>query len=116
MGIYDRDYSQEEHGHRFGGAPQMRIAFPKITSVVKWLLIINISIFLVSIIVKSLGGLIYDLFMLDATSLGRVAQVWRLITYQFLHDLRSGWHIFFNMIGLYFWAQHLKNTGAAGDF
>jgi len=62
----------------------MRMSFPKLTPVVKWLLIINIGVFLVAITIRPLGVFIYEWFELDARSLGRALQVWRLISYQFL--------------------------------
>ncbi|MHC4323817.1 MAG: hypothetical protein ACYSUX_06055, partial [Planctomycetota bacterium] len=93
MGLYDRDYTQadfQSHQSHFRHAPQMRFNFPKLTPVVKWLLIINIGVFLAAILIKPLGALIYTWFQLDATSPGRALQPWRLISYQFLHD--PGWY------------------------
>src|SRR4030043_300602 len=73
MGLYDRDYTQadfkSQEGH-FRYAPQMRMTFPKLTPVVKWLLIINIGVFLAAITIKPLGILIYEWFGLDARTLG----------------------------------------------
>ena len=108
MGLYDRDYTQADFQSQHGRAPQMRMTFPKLTPVVKWLLIINAGVFLVAIVVKPLGVLIYEWFQLDATSPLRALQLWRLITYQFLHDPYSAWHIFFNMLGLYFLGPTLE--------
>ena len=47
MGLYDRDYTQESYQSQFGQVPHMRMHWPKITPVVKWLLIVNISLFFV---------------------------------------------------------------------
>ena len=44
MGIYDRDYSRGDY-QPSGARPQMQLRFPKITPVVKWLLITNICVF-----------------------------------------------------------------------
>ncbi len=87
MGLYDRDYTQADfksHQSHFRYAPQMRMSFPKLTPVVKWLLIINIGVFIAAITIKPLGIFIYEWFELDARSLGRALQVWRLISYQLL--------------------------------
>jgi len=54
MGIYDRDYTQADFRH----APQMRMVFPKLTPVVKWLLIINAAVFVSSFIIRPLGDLL----------------------------------------------------------
>lgn len=114
MGLYDRDYTQEHFRSGFRHAPQMRMGFPRLTPVVKRLLIINIAVFLAAIIVSPLEFFIYRWFALDATSLGRALQLWRLITYQFLHG--SVMHILFNMLGLYFLGPTLERHWDGGKF
>jgi len=110
MGLYDRDYTQadfkSQQGH-FRSAPQMRMSWPKITPVVKWLLIINIGIFLAGIMIKPLGDFIYSSFQLDPRW-PRALQLWRLISYQFLHSPYLIRHIFFNMFGLFFLGPTLE--------
>jgi membrane associated rhomboid family serine protease len=108
MGLYDRDYSQEKFRSTFGNAPQMRLSFPKLTPVVKRLLIINVAVFFIAMIIRPLGLFIYDWFQLDASTLPRALQLWRLISYQFLHSPASFAHIFFNMLGLYFLGPTLE--------
>jgi membrane associated rhomboid family serine protease len=119
MGLYDRDYTQadfkSQHPH-FRYAPQMRLSFPKLTPVVKWLLIINIGVFLAAITIRPLGVFIYSWFELDATSLGRALQPWRVITYQFLHDPNYYWHIFLNMLGLFFLGPVLERHWGGKKF
>lgn len=119
MGLYDRDYTQadfQSHQSHYRYAPQMRMSFPKITPVVKWLLIINIGVFLAAITIRPLGIFIYAWFQLDATSLGRALEPWRLITYQFLHDPGFVWHIFFNMLGLFFLGPTLERHWGGRKF
>lgn len=114
MGLYDRDYSQERYQPYYHYGPQMRMGFPKVTVVVKRLLIINIGVFLAAIIIRPLGILIYDWFQLDPTTLARALQLWRLVTYQFLHG--DIWHILFNMIGLYFLGPTLERYWGSRKF
>ena len=116
MGLYDRDYTQENYKSQFRSAPQMRMGFPRITPVVKWLLIINIAVFLTAIIIRPLGIFIYEWFQLDPTSLPQALQLWRLITYQFLHDPNHIWHIFFNMLGLFFLGPTLERHWSGRKF
>ena len=119
MGLYDRDYTQADYPHHqshFRYAPQMRMSFPKLTPVVKWLLIINIGVFIAAITIRPLGVFIYSWFELDATSLGRALQFWRLITYQFLHHPGSAWHIFINMLGLFFLGPTLERHWGSRRF
>ncbi len=116
MGLYDRDYTQADYQSEFRHAPRMRIGFPKMTPVVKWLLIINIAVFFVSVIIPPLGNFIYQWFQLDATSLSRALQLWRLITYQFLHAPGFIWHIFLNMLGLFFLGPTLERHWGSKRF
>ncbi|MFZ0035259.1 MAG: rhomboid family intramembrane serine protease, partial [Sedimentisphaerales bacterium] len=111
-----RDYTQANFRSQFNNAPQMRMVFPQITPMVKWLLIVNIAVFLAAIIIKPLGTLIYKWFQLDPTSLLRTLQVWRLVTYQFLHDPGNIFHIVFNMLGLYFLGPTLERHWGSRRF
>jgi len=116
MGLYDRDYTNDNFRARFRNAPQMRMSFPSITPMVKRLLIINVAVFLVAIIIKPLGVFIYNWFQLDATTPLRALQFWRLVTYQFLHDPSSIFHIFFNMLGLFFLGPTLEHHWGSRRF
>jgi membrane associated rhomboid family serine protease len=73
-------------------------------------------VFLISVIIKPLGYYIYDWGQLDATSLGRIMQPWRLVTYQFLHHLANPLHIFLNMIGLFFLGPVLEHHWGSKKF
>ena len=114
MGLYVRDYSQERYQRAYHYGPPMRMGLPKVTAVVKRLLIINIVVFLTAIIIRPLGVFIYDWFQLEPTTLARALQLWRLVTYQFLHG--GIWHIFFNMIGLYFLGPTLERHWGSRKF
>jgi membrane associated rhomboid family serine protease len=106
MGLYDRDYSQDGYraAHRFSPS---RIGFPSLTPIVKILLIINCVVFALQL----LGGdrLLTDWFAVwpRTISMG-LLQVWRYVTYQFLHDTRGLRHIFFNMLALYMFGTMLE--------
>lgn len=115
MGLYDRDYSK--HGFQGGPQhPQMRFTLPQLTPVVKKILIINVAVFLLSILIKPLGAVIYNVFQLDSTSPWRALQLWRLVTYQFLHDPYLISHIIFNMLGLYFLGPTLERFWGSKRF
>jgi len=105
MSVYDRDYSQPEYERQ---SPQMNIRLPQLTPVVKYLLIINISVYLLSIIIKPLGYFIYSWNCVDSRSVLNSLEIWRLIGYQFLHDMSNPWHVIFNMIGVYFMGPTLE--------
>jgi len=119
MGLYDRDYTQADFQpgqSSFGYSSQMRFGLPQLTPVVKWLLIVNTGIFLVAVLIPPLQSYIYEWFQLDARSVGRALQVWRPITYQFLHDPHFIWHIFFNMLGLFFLGPTLERHWGSRRF
>jgi len=111
MGLYDRDYTQADYQSQSRYAPQMRMAFPKITPVVKWLLIINLAVYFVQI----LGGdrLLVRWFA-AYPSLLAVLQIWRLVTYQFLHGAPR--HIIFNMVCLFFFGPTLERHWGSRKF
>ncbi|MBN2269173.1 MAG: rhomboid family intramembrane serine protease [Sedimentisphaerales bacterium] len=103
MGLYDRDYTQQDYRRRYPSAPQMHFGLPRMTKAVKILLTVNIGLFLLNVILTPTDGSlsIIDRFLtVNPTSLFRALQVWRLVTYQFIHW--GLWHILVNMLGLYF--------------
>ncbi len=116
MSIYDRDYTRESRGHAFRSAPQMRMSLPRITPVVKWLLIINIVVFVASFMIKPLGVFFYRWFSVFPASLGLALQLWRIITYQFLHDINGFGHIFGNMLVLFFFGPMLERHWGSKKF
>ena len=108
MGLYDRDYTQADYEFRSQNAPKMRMAFPKITPVVKWLLIINAAVFVLSFLIAPLADFFFKWFSVYPATLGMSLQFWRLITYQFLHSIGGFRHIFWNMLILYFLGTMLE--------
>lgn len=106
MGLYDRDYTQPDSRQRYG-LPQMRFSLPPTTSLVQWLLIANIAVFLVSLI-PAVGDFLEAWFAFNPHSWLALRQPWRIVTYQFLHNRDDIWHIFFNMLALYFLGPPLE--------
>jgi membrane associated rhomboid family serine protease len=118
MGLYERDYTQEQHDSEPRYAPQMRFGFPSITPVVKWLLIINVAVFLIDTLTSSgqETGLtpLKGLFALIPATPLMALELWRLVTYQFLHWNLS--HIFWNMLGLFFLGPSLERQWGGRKF
>jgi len=115
MSVYDRDYYRPDYDQQTN-PPQMHFRFPQLTPVVKWLLILNVGIYVLCITVKPLGLLVYQWLSVDATSIKTSLQIWRLIGYQFLHDLSDPWHIIMNMLGLYFLGPTLERFWQSKKF
>jgi len=114
MGIHDRPYWKEQPagggGGYGGGGGQMRLAFPRPTSAVKVLLIVNIVVFVLQLFadrptVRHPAGVMTQWL---GISVGTFWQVWRYLTFQFLHA--DFWHIVLNMLGLYLLGAPLEQT------
>jgi membrane associated rhomboid family serine protease len=112
MGLYDRDYTQADFRSSFYNVPQMRMNFPKITPAVKWLLIINVSVYLLQIL--GADRFLVGWFSVYPASLSAALQLWRIITYQFLHG--GPGHIIFNMLGLFFLGPTLERHWGSKKF
>ena len=119
MGIYDRDYGRPHQEQYYS----MGTGFRSITPMVKWLLIINLSVFVIDgLLFKDLWPeisnirftLIDQYFSVFPKSLFNSLQIWRVITYQFLHaDLG---HVFFNMFALYMFGQMVERAWGSRAF
>ncbi|HSU67701.1 MAG TPA: rhomboid family intramembrane serine protease [Tepidisphaeraceae bacterium] len=118
MGIYDRDYYRES-------LPKGGFGHYQTWSVTTWLIVINVAVFFLDALLKRVFGTGFtpnfddywsaeNMRQMMLGSMGPLerwgylsvdeaifaGQVWRFITFQFLHA--SIWHIAGNMIGLYF--------------
>ncbi len=124
MSFHDRDYNRglsgftgSSSGNLGGNYTRMgRFALPKLGrhSVVTWLLIINIAAFFLDALFARMGMVVtqatphgmMQMPLLDglghfsATLAIQQFQIWRLITFQFLHANFN--HILMNMLGLFF--------------
>lgn len=103
MAIEDRDYARRSPNS--GAGPLSLLTFNS------WLIIVNSAVFLLEALVLpkrvslSPGSLLvptdilYDLGYLSRYQLMDQWQVWRVLTFQFLHA--NIWHVAFNMFGLW---------------
>ncbi len=112
MGLYDRDYTQANFRSQFNNAPQMRMTFPRLTPMVKRLLIINVAVYFLQIL--GADKVLIGWFSLYPVSLSVALQLWRIVTYQFLHG--SVLHILFNMLGLFFLGPTLERHWGSKRF
>jgi len=116
MGLYDRDYTQDSYGERYHYPPQMRFGFSRITPAVRWILIINCIVFLFTVISPFFDKLAIELFSVFPKTVFKTMQIWRLITYQFLHDTTTLWHILINMLWLIFFGPLLEGLWGSRKF
>ncbi len=98
MGIYDREYYRDETGGSgwFSGvAPTTRL-----------LIIINFAVFAVQLLMPTLG--VTEFFSARSDDIFERFHVWQLVTYAFLHDPHSIWHIAINMLFLFFVGREVE--------
>lgn len=119
MGIYDRDYYRRE-------GPSFLGSFTSRAPVCKWLIIINVAMFVAQIATSSstrdtLGGglradgAFTDALLLDSVQVLEHGQVWRLLTYAFLHAI-TWYHILFNMLFLWWMGNELEEMYGSKEF
>lgn len=108
MGIYDREYYRRDGpGFLSFGSGQ----------VVKYLILFNVLGFLIQILTLPAAGRGHGAF---TTALWLTpdqvlhGQVWRLLTYAFLHD--GIWHIFWNMLFLWWFGRELEDLYGSLEF
>ncbi len=107
MSFQGNQYNQGSMG---SSSSRISAGMPKPTTVVKWLLIINIAIFVLQMIFRrTSNGMELPFFEKWFSAMGsQPLQVWRLITFQFLHA--NTFHLLFNMLGLYFLGPVLERS------
>jgi membrane associated rhomboid family serine protease len=104
MGTYDRAYAGQT-GPRLGR---------DLTPVTKWLIIANIAVYLCDVFLTR--GLLQHWGEFSVYQAFREGEVWRLISFQFLHDGRSIGHIFSNCLGLYFFGPWMERWWGSARF
>src|SRR5262249_14156536 len=105
MGIYDREYYRKE-------GPRYLDALGFNGAAVKWLIIVNSGLFIVDLLTRN------DLFHfleLDPR-LVMDGQVWRLLSYAFLHDTNVWQHIVFNMLFLWWFGGDIEQIYGTREF
>ena len=99
MGIYDRDYYRAE-GSRFFGS------FGGNGQVTNALIGLNVVVFLFQMTTRPTEW-VTDLFSLNVPHVLH-GEVWRLLTFAFLHDTNSIMHILFNMLLLFWFGRQVE--------
>ncbi len=125
MGIYNREYLRDDYG-RPGGAWHN-------ADVIKWLIIVNVAVFVLQVVWQTdvpfrfelpngqvvedtiRGPAINQWLALDRSAIFQ-GQIWRLVTYEFLHDDAGVWHLFFNMLFLYLAGRKVEDYYGPREF
>jgi len=114
MGIYDREYYRRD-------GPGFLNSLTQRGQVCNWLIAINIAVFVIQLLtrVKVFGGWtagpVTDGLLLDTSEVVH-GQVWRLLTYAFLHEPNIWQHIVFNMLFLYWFGKDVEDLYGPREF
>ena len=111
MGIYDRDYYRRE-------GPSLLGSFADRGTVCKWLIGVNAAVFILQMFTRGPGGEdgpLTDALVLQTDKVLH-GQVWRLLTYAFLHDPNSVMHILFNMLFLWWFGADMEDLYRPKEF
>lgn len=84
-----------------------RFSHSSISNPVKTLLIVNIALYILTIL-PGIGRTIIEWGSLIPVRTFASGQVWRLFTYMFLHDPNSPFHLLFNMLALWMFSQEIE--------
>lgn len=116
MSWADRPYSQDDPPRRPAGWGSVAVGMPPWTPVVRNLIIANIAIHVLRLILRMGTGDFLGAWGAMVTRDVLHGQVWRLVSYQYLHSLDNLWHIIFNMLGLYFLGPYLERRWGGRRF
>ena len=83
----------------------MNINIPPVTLS---LILINVVAYLLQLMLGEVRYYWFELWPLGMEGFGVGFMPWQLLTYGFLHDPDSMWHLFFNMYGLFFFGSEIE--------
>lgn len=121
MGVADRWKDWEEPRQQGG----LRFVAPRLTSAVKWLIAVNVGLFVLLWIGPKFAGAradavsgwlvaVFGLYPGDWSA--PYLPVWQFLSHGFLHDPGSLSHLFWNMLLLYFFGTRLEGLLGARRF
>ena len=110
MGVYDRDYYKTNFNSTF------EKGWGNI-SICKWLIGINIVLFILQISTRtsSGNGLVTDWLILNPAKVID-GEIWRVFSYAFLHSMDSPLHILMNMMVLWMFGKEVEEVLGAKEF
>lgn len=112
MGIHDRDYYRSEQPGSFHVST---------ASVVTIVIILNVGLWLLQIIFSGRdmihGGPVTAFLACKPEDIfGGFPKIWKLVTAGFAHDWNGPWHLFVNMLFLFFFGRELERIYGRRDF
>jgi membrane associated rhomboid family serine protease len=86
---------------------------------VKWLVIVNVAVFLIDFFASRVLhiGSLHDALLLELVPAAVIhGMVWQLVTYLFVHDTGTLWHILFNMLSLWMFGAPVEEAWGTRRF
>lgn len=110
MGIHDREYYQDE-------PPGLRLDLRQ-QSIITILIVVNIGVFLANLFTTSLDNPHWLMRSLAThpSYLTQPLQWWHFLSSGFAHDPTNGWHLLFNMAGLFFLGRDVEARMGRREF
>ena len=113
MGINDRDYVRKE-------GPSFLGSFVERGTICKWLIGVNVAVFVVQLLTRDPGGAgpFTDALLLDVNKVLYYGEVWRLFTHAFLHSTSESlpFHILWNMLFLWWFGSDMEDLYGPREF
>src|SRR6185437_14803872 len=88
--------------------------FPTLTPATRAIILVNVLVFVVELLAPRTMTVLFALQPIAVPQ--SLFQPWQLVTYAFLHDPTTLWHIFFNMFALYMFGPALESFWGARRF
>jgi len=89
---------------------------PRLPPCVKGLIIANVAIFILQLLPGGIGNLVTAFGAMNPVLAFKYFQLWRLVTYMFLHSQDMFFHILFNMLSLWWFGAELEYIWGRGKF
>ncbi len=112
MSWRDRPYSGGQSGGFGGGG----LGFLRPTPVALGIIIVCVAVLLLEVITRRQGEPLIYWGALKLPPAAPLWQVWRWVTYQYLHDPYGPGHIFWNMLGVFFFGPPLEKLWGSRKF
>ncbi len=110
MGINERDYVRRE-------GPSFLGSFAERGLICKWLIGVNVALFVLQLLTSDNGGsLVTGALELNAEKVVFHGEIWRLLSYAFLHDTGAIFHLLFNMLFLWWFGSDIEDMYGPREF
>ncbi|RPI88817.1 MAG: rhomboid family intramembrane serine protease [Planctomycetaceae bacterium] len=111
MGLYDRDYYRKE--------PRTSASWGGDGTVCRKIVLVTAAIFILQVLTlgrRAVFSPVADWLLFDVESCFQHGQLWRLVSYAFVHSEDDLWHIVGNMLCLWFFGPDIESIYGSWEF